>query len=123
MTTNIDLMLQFIAAWEAKDVEGIVARMTPDAHYVNVGMSDSRGRDAIRAMLIPFVGGADQIRWTVHHIAQSADGAVFTERTDVFVMGPKTLTVPVTGICEFRSGLISAWRDYFDLPGFQAQMV
>lgn len=123
MTSNIDLMMQFIGAWEAKDVEGIVARMTPDARYVNVGMSDTRGREAIREMLTPFVAGVDQIRWTVHHIAQTADGAVLTERTDVFVMGSRTLTVPVVGVCEFQSGLISAWRDYFDVAGFQAQMI
>ena len=37
-------------------------------------------------------------------------------------MGEKTLSVPVMGAFEFHGDLISAWRDYFDLPGFQAQM-
>ncbi len=122
MTTNTDLTMQFFAAWGARDVEAILACMTIDARYVNVGMSDSRGRDAIGQMLIPFVAGADRIAWTVHHIAQTAGGAVLTERTDVFVMGARTLTIPVMGVFEFQAGLISAWRDYFDVAGFQAQM-
>jgi limonene-1,2-epoxide hydrolase len=36
--------------------------------------------------------------------------------------GPKTISVPVMGVFEFKGDLIAAWRDYFDLPGFQRQM-
>jgi limonene-1,2-epoxide hydrolase len=122
MTTNSELVMRFIAAWEARDLEAILTMMSPDAIYINVGLSEARGHGAIREGLAPFLGAARAVRWSVTHLAETAGGAVLTERVDVFEMGPKTLTIPVMGVFEFDGDLISAWRDYFDLPGFQAQM-
>ncbi len=120
--SNSALVEDFIRQWEAKSLDGILERMTPDARYVNVGMSESVGHDAIRAGLAPFLAAAKAVRWTVHHIAETADGVVLTERTDVFELADRTITAPVMGVFELRDGLICGWRDYFDLPGFQAQM-
>jgi limonene-1,2-epoxide hydrolase len=122
MPTNSDRVRAFIGAWEARDVDDILARMTPDATYLNVGLSEAKGHEAIRATVTPFLKTASTVRWTITHIAESDQGVVLTERIDVFVMGDKTLSVPVMGAFEFEGPLISAWRDYFDLPGFQAQM-
>jgi limonene-1,2-epoxide hydrolase len=122
MTDNLALVLEFIGAWEARDLEGILARMTPDVRYVNVGLSEWVGREAVREGLAPFLGAARAARWTVHHIAETAEGAVLTERTDVFEMADRTLTVPVMGVFEIKGGLIAAWRDYFDAISFQKQM-
>jgi limonene-1,2-epoxide hydrolase len=120
--TNRERVLAFIAAWEARDIEAIMRGLARDAVYLNVGLSEARGHDAIRAAVTPFLAGARTVRWAVHHIAETSAGAVLTERTDDFVMGAKTISVPVMGVFEFKDGLIAAWRDYFDLPGFQAQM-
>jgi limonene-1,2-epoxide hydrolase len=120
--TNTDRVKAFIAAWEARDVEAILAGLAPDALYHNIPMQALKGRDAIRAFIAPFLAGATRVEWTVHHVAENAAGTVLTERTDVFVMGPKTISLPVMGTFEFRDGLISAWRDYFDLADFQKQM-
>jgi limonene-1,2-epoxide hydrolase len=122
MGSRCDLVREFIGAWEARDVEAILSRMTPDAAYLNVGLSEAKGLEAIRATVTPFLTTASEVRWTIIHIAQTEDGVVLTERVDVFVIGEKTLSVPVMGAFEFDGDLISAWRDYFDLPGFQAQM-
>ena len=122
MAANSDRVRAFIAAWEARDVEGILARMTPDAAYLNVGLSEAVGHEAIRATITPFLKTATAVRWSITHIAETAEGVVLTERVDVFEMGDKSLSVPVMGAFEFDGGLIKAWRDYFDLPGFQAQM-
>jgi limonene-1,2-epoxide hydrolase len=120
--TNEERVREFVAAWEARDLDSIIARLAPDALYHNIPMSPLKGREAIRAGLAPFLAGASEVRWTIHHIAENVAGVVLTERTDVFVMGGKTLSIPVMGIFEFRDGLISAWRDYFDLADFQRQM-
>lgn len=120
--TNTDRVMAFIAAWEARDVERILARLAPDAVYHNIPMQPLKGRDAVRSFIAPFLAGATRVEWTVHAIAENSAGTVLTERTDVFVMGPKTISLPVMGAFELKDGLISAWRDYFDLADFQKQM-
>jgi limonene-1,2-epoxide hydrolase len=122
LASNCDRVRDFIGAWEARDIEGILKRMTSDATYLNVGLSEAKGHEAIRATIAPFLLTASAVRWKIVHIAETADGVVLTERVDVFEMGDKTLSVPVMGAFEFQGDLISAWRDYFDLPGFQSQM-
>lgn len=122
MSANTERVHAFIAAWERRDVEAILAAMTPDAVYHNIPMPVMQGRDAIRAFIAPFLAGASKVEWTVHHIAENGAGTVLTERTDVFVLGGKTLSIPVMGTFEFRDVLIAAWRDYFDLADFQRQL-
>jgi limonene-1,2-epoxide hydrolase len=119
---NSDVVHTFIAACEALSVEGMLETMTLDVRYVNVGFSDVTGHDAVRESMGPFLGRSKSSTWTLHHIAETPSGAVLTERTDVFELEDRILTVPVMGIFEFRDGKISAWRDYFDLPGFMKQM-
>ncbi len=120
--THSDIVRSLIAAWERRSVDDFLALMTPDVRYLNVGMPEMVGHDQIRAAIGPFLAGASQVRWTVHHIAETSAGAVLTERTDVFQMGPKTVTLEVMGVFEFEGDKISAWRDYFDVPAFQKQM-
>jgi limonene-1,2-epoxide hydrolase len=120
--SNSALVEDFIGQWEARSIDGILARMTSDARYVNIGLNEAVGHDAIRAGLTPFLDAAKSVRWTIHHIAETADGVVLTERTDVFELADRTISVPVMGVFELEDGLICGWRDYFDLPGFQAQM-
>ena len=120
--SNTAIVEAFVHAWEERSIDGILGRMTSDARYVNVGLSEAVGHDAIRAGVEPFLAAATRVEWTIHHIAENSDGVVMTERTDVFEMPGRTVSVPVMGVFELRDGLISGWRDYFDLPGFQQQM-
>ena len=117
-----DIVRALIAAWERRSIDDILATMTPDVRYLNVGMPQMVGHDQVRAGLTGFLAASTKVHWTVHHIAEAADGAVMTERTDVFEMGPKTVSIPVMGVFEFDGDKISAWRDYFDVPDFQKQM-
>ena len=120
--THSDTVRALIAAWERRSVDDLLALMTPNVRYLNVGMPEMVGHDQIRAGLTPFIGSASAVRWTVHHIAETEAGAVLTERTDVFEIGPKTVTIPVMGVFEFEGDKIGAWRDYFDVPDFQKQL-
>lgn len=120
--THTERVLAFIAAWEALDVDAILGMMTPDARYLNVGLPEAVGHDAIRAFIAPFLAGAGKVAWAVHHIAETAEGVVMTERTDVFELSGRTLEIAVMGVFEFRDDRICAWRDYFDVPAFQRQM-
>ncbi len=120
--SHTDAVRALIAAWEKRSIDDILATMTPNVRYLNVGMAEMVGHEAIRAGLTGFLGASTKVHWTVHHIAETAGGAVLTERTDVFEMGPKKVSIPVMGVFEFEGDKISAWRDYFDVPDFQKQM-
>lgn len=120
--THSELVRAFISAWEARDVDAILGMMTADAVYLNVGLPEAVGHDAIRGFIAPFLAGTSKVAWTVHHIAETAGGVVMTERTDVFEISGRRLEIPVMGVFEFRDGKICAWRDYFDVPAFQRQM-
>ncbi len=121
--SNSDKVRAFIGAWERRDLDAIVAAMAPDAVYHNIPMAPVRGREAIRAALMPFLAPAKEIAWEILAIAEDAQGRVLTERVDAFVFeGGKRLALPVMGVFEFKDGLISAWRDYWDMADFQKQM-
>lgn len=120
--TRQDRVRALIAGWEARDLDAILANMTDDVAYENVGMGEMKGREAVRAAIGPFLAASEHVQWTVRHIAETASGAVLTERVDEFRMGLRTMTIPVMGVFEFEGDLISAWRDYFDVPAFQRQM-
>jgi limonene-1,2-epoxide hydrolase len=111
--TNSDVVRAFIEAAEAKSLDGMLECMTPDVRYINVGMTDVTGHDAIRPQWAPLIAASTAIRWTLHNIAETPAGVVLTERADEFDMGGRTLSIPVMGVFEFKDGKISALRDHF----------
>lgn len=120
--SNIAIVTDFIAAWDAMDLERILGFMAPDIRYHNIPMEPINGVDACRAMLGPFMGMASRIEFVMVQIAENAQGAVLTERIDKFLIKGKWIELPVMGTFEFKDGKISHWRDYFDLAQFNAAM-
>ncbi|MEM9879804.1 MAG: limonene-1,2-epoxide hydrolase family protein, partial [Pseudomonadota bacterium] len=56
------------------------------------------------------------------HIAENGN-VVMTERIDRFALASGAhIELPVMGIFEVEGDKITAWRDYFDLAQFSAQM-
>jgi limonene-1,2-epoxide hydrolase len=111
---NEQLIREFCGAWSRRDVDELLGYFTADAVYHNMPMDAVTGLDAIRGVFMLFVPTSTEIEWTIHNIASSGD-QVFTERTDRFVMGDKSVDLPVAGVFEIRDGKIAAWRDYFDM--------
>ena len=113
--SNTDIVRRFFDAWEARSLDGIMSHMTADARWLNTGLPESVGQDAIRNAIGPFLAAASSVEFKVHHIAETSDGAVLTERTDIFDNDGKILSVDVMGVFELKDGRIHAWRDYFDV--------
>lgn len=120
--SNLKRAQEFCDIWATRDLDAVLARMKEDCFYHNLPMAPIIGREQIRPFIEPTITGSSRIEYIVHAIAETANGWVLTERTDVMVMGPKTISLPVMGVFEFRDGLISSWRDYWDLADFQRQM-
>lgn len=123
MSNNTEIVSRFIAAWEARDVDAIMAFFAKDAAYHNMPMPKLVGQTQIREFIQPFVDGADKVSFQVLHSAENAAGTVLNERVDSFVLKDgKKLAIKVVGIFELSGGKITAWRDYFDMKEFEAQM-
>ena len=119
--TPAEIVLQFISALEAKDLDAALALVTDDVEYDNVPMAKVHGPDGIRGVLEPFVAACGEIDWVIHH--QVAQGAtVMNERTDRFKMGDRWVELPVAGLFVVRDDKIELWRDYFDLGTFERAM-
>lgn len=121
-TSNEAIVEEFCGAWKARDVDAILGYFAADAVYHNIPLDPAVGLDAIRAVVEMFVPPADEIEFVVHKIfSDPSSDVVFTERTDRFVTGGKTIELPVAGVFELANGKITAWRDYFDLQTFMSQ--
>ena len=115
-------MTALIQANEARDVDAILALLTDDVAYENVPMSVMHGHDEIRAMLGPFLGGAERVAWEVLEQVEQGD-VVMNERVDRFWLpGDIAIELRVAGLFKVRDGKVALWRDYFDLAAFTEQM-
>ena len=125
MSRAVELTRAFIAAWERRDSVAIAGACAADVVYHNIPMEPVTGPAQVRAFAEPFLAGCERVHWDVLHIAETANGAVLTERVDHFHMkGGKTVSVRVMGTFEFNgAGKLAKWRDYFDLAEFQRQMI
>jgi limonene-1,2-epoxide hydrolase len=120
MMAPIDIVREFLAAWNANDMDRVVAWLHPDVRYHNVPLAPVHGREAVRAYL-KSIGAFDWIDWKL--LAIAADGnIVLTERIDEFGINGMHVRLPLMGAFEIRDGLIGEWRDYFDLAMYQRQL-
>jgi limonene-1,2-epoxide hydrolase len=111
-----------IKANEARDVDALLAVLTDDVAYENVPMGVMNGHDEVKAMLGPFLDGAERVAWEVLEQVESGD-TVMNERIDRFWLADgKKVELRVAGVFKVRDGKVSVWRDYFDLAEFNTQL-
>lgn len=122
MSENQQIIVDFLEAVKANDMDRIMEFFAPDCFYHNIPLEPVVGTAAIRQVLEGFNSLASEVEWTVHNIAETATGHVMTERTDGFLIGDKWIQLPVMGIFELRGGKIIAWRDYFDANQLLSQI-
>ena len=118
--TPLETVNEFIRRIEARDVAAAVELVSEDCEYDNVPMGKVFGREAILGGLGPFVSVCDEVEWKVCREAENGH-LVFNERFDRFGNNGKWIEVPVTGVWEVHDGLITLWRDYFDLATYRNQ--
>jgi len=115
------IVRDFIAAIEAKNVDAAIALLAEDVSYENMPMDPIVGRQAVAATLDMFLEPASEVDWPI--LRQVVDGnTVINERLDRFRIGDGWLELPIAGVFEVEAGLITLWRDYFDMASYQRQM-
>lgn len=119
---SVALIRQFIEACVRAEPDEFAAYFTEDAIWWNAPWSAVKGRAAIREALRRGAERMTALPWEIRHIV--AEGSVvMTERVDNFVVGQRHVSVPCMGIFELKDGKIAAWRDYWDVKQFEAQVV
>ncbi len=117
-----DVVAAFIAAIEAKDIDAAIALLADDVSYENVPVTPISGKDAVRATLGAFLGAATAVEWPISRQVVVGN-VVINERLDRFRIGDGWLELPVAGFFEVtEEGLISLWRDYFDMSSYTGQL-
>ena len=122
MSSAAAIVDEFIRRVTSDDLDGALGLVTADVEYDNVPVGKNIGPEAMRSFLGQMTAGIDEVEFIVHR--QVAIGnTVLNERSDRFRMGDKWLDLPVAGVFEVNDdGLITLWRDYFDMAMFTDQL-
>lgn len=111
----------FMRSVESKDIDGAVALLAEDVSYENMPIDPIVGREAVRQVLEGFLKPAMHVEWRV--LSEWEVGStVINERVDRFEIGDGWLELPVAGFFEVKDGLITLWRDYFDMGSYMSQL-
>jgi limonene-1,2-epoxide hydrolase len=112
----------FLAAVVAKKLDAALALVTDDVSYENVPIDPIVGKDAMGAVLAGFLEPAAEVDWQILR-QHEVDNLVINERLDRFRIGDGWLELPIAGFFEVTAnGLISRWRDYFDMATYTRQL-
>ena len=114
-TDPIEVVQAFLDALQRADVEEAATWLADDAVWHNVPFPPAEGK----ATVVKQLTGMFRIpnaRFTVemHNIAANGS-TVLTERTDGLFAGPVGGEFWVCGTFEVADGLITMWRDRFDM--------
>ncbi|WP_129775374.1 limonene-1,2-epoxide hydrolase family protein [Peristeroidobacter soli] len=118
--TALAVVHDFIAAWNANDMDRVLALLDENVRYHNMPVAPLDGRRAV-AEYLASKGGFDWINWRLLAIAVDGD-RVLTERVDDFSIGGVEVSLPIMGTFEIQDGRIRAWRDYFDMDTYRRQL-
>jgi limonene-1,2-epoxide hydrolase len=118
---SVAFIRRFIEACVRADPDEFASYFTQDAIWWNSPWQPVKGRETIRETLRRGAQQMTALPWEIRHIIAEGD-VVLTERVDHFLVGNKRISVPCMGIFELRDGKIAAWRDYWDLKQFEAQL-
>jgi limonene-1,2-epoxide hydrolase len=122
MASPQQVVAAFIAAIEAKDVEGALGLVRDDVSYENMPIQPIVGKEAVRATLHAFLGAATRVDWQILREVVVGN-VVVNERLDRFEINGKWLELPVAGFFELDDeGRIARWRDYFDMGAYTSQL-
>jgi len=111
------ILQQVIQAWQAKDIDGVLAFMHDDIvwHYAAPGLPPVRGKAAARKLLTRFQADMHDIEWRIFAHAEAGDRLFIEGVDDYRTTEGRRMAVPYAGVLEFRGDLIVGWRDYVDL--------
>ena len=120
-TDPASVVAAFIAAVERKDIAAAVVLLSDDSSYENMPIDPVRGRDNVRLVLEGFLAPTTRVDWRIVSEIVVGD-TIVNERVDRFEINGGWLELPVAGFFRVSNGLITLWRDYFDMGTYINQL-
>ncbi len=120
--TNTATVEKFLFALRDKDLDTASSLLHDDVVYQNVGFPTIRGRKRTIKMFERLQKPSLGFDVKLHRSAAEGN-SVLNERTDVITVGRIRIQFWVCGVFEVSDGLITLWRDYFDLYNFTKGLV
>jgi ketosteroid isomerase-like protein len=113
---KIDVIRRLQQAIAAKDKDAFLAFFAPDVEYhYHVGTRPLVGRDWVEKFITKYWANNSSATWVIDHYAE-AEGRLFTEGREQYLNADgQTVSHAYMGIIEFRDGLVTGWRDYFQM--------
>lgn len=114
MASIEDKAKQFMELFNADDLDGVIASLTPDAAYVDPYGAAYKGRDNIRQSLVPYFSGEHGVfRYGVTEVlADEAGGRALIAWNMEIHGGGATTTVNGLDILHFEDGLIASKNSF-----------
>ena len=117
-TTDAEQIVnRFVGAWEHNDVDELLEYFTDDAVWHPMPVKPAVGKPAIRQAISRWLDMVDQLSGEIH-LQVSEGGVVMHERTDRYLLGGRQVEHAIGAVFEIENGLITAWREYFDMSDF-----
>lgn len=120
-TSPLEIVKTFLGALEPLDYDMALTFVAADCEYTNPPpFGTVHGPAGMRALLEPFFAPTLKNEFGV--LREAVNGAVVVlERLDRHRLADKWVELPVTGVFEVHGGLITYWRDYFDVATIMSQ--
>ena len=121
--TSLDVVHAFFAAMTTLDYDTGLSYVSADCEYDNVPLPAFKvhGPDEVRAVLEPFFAPSLENEFVIQREAATGP-VVFIERLDRHRLESGWIELPASGVFEVHDGLITLWRDYFDLATIQPML-
>ncbi len=116
MSKKIDAVRHLIACWERRDVDAVLDCLAEDVEYYwHIGSRPVLGKKTMRKFLTNYSGNYDQKRWDIFNHAENGDLLLIEGHEELWDNEhQRTIQQPFMQAFEFRGGLISHWRDYYE---------
>jgi limonene-1,2-epoxide hydrolase len=117
MSSNAQIVRDFIESWSTLDADCIVEFFAEDGVYHNMPISPVIGRANLRGFIGVFLKDWTAAEWEIVTLVESGS-VVIAERIDRIRVGGNLVELPCCGVFEIEGGKIRVWRDYFDMATY-----
>ena len=119
--TPLETVNAFLVAAAKRDYDVALPLLAEDVEYQNMPIPAVKGRDAVKEQLEALMALSQDGEWRVDREVANGE-LVMNERVDRFLINGTWAELQVAGVFVVRDGLITLWRDYFDLQTIMNQM-